>query len=580
MRRRIAVLVLGAAFGLARAAAPLPASEPLRLSVYATAGDVLAHLATEPGRNQARRALGSLGVTRLFLEGRRGDTVVSPATLRELRDWFQARGVACAGGIATVPGAVFGQRQTGGLDWLNWESARTRRDVASFFSTNAAVFGELIVDDFYCTGDTSAEGERARGARSWGEYRRDLLVGLLDPLLFEPARAARPDARLIIKFPQWYDRFHLFGYDPPRMAAPFDRVWVGTEVRDPATRRMGYVQPTEGYMNFRWLASVAGEKTVGAWFDHIECSAQGFLDQAVQSVLAGARELTLFHLGDVVAGHPGDALLAQRLPELQSLAARVRDRGRRGLVFYKAPGSEAGDNTYLADYLGMLGLPILPAAQFPSDQSAVFLPAQAAADPGIEAQLRRHLDRGGWAVVTPAFLRRVPGAASQAGVWIAADPVPQAAAAVDWRGQIHRLDRPLDIDGGLAARDGEVRASAIVAEVPVPFLTAKAAGAGRILVLNVRTFSELDFRAAGEWLLAPKLLGLPVLAEGLIDSLRAELLPEPALRLAGPAGVALCAFDGAAAVCSFLDRAVRVRWNGRMIDLGPHDWRWQPEPAE
>ena len=48
--------------------------------------------------------------------------------------------------------------------------------------------------------------------------------------------------RLIIKFPQWYDRFHLFGYDPPRMAEAFDKVWVGTEVRNPLTRRGGLNQ--------------------------------------------------------------------------------------------------------------------------------------------------------------------------------------------------------------------------------------------------------------------------------------------------------------------------------------------------
>ena len=152
-------------------------------------------------------------------------------------------------------------------------------------------------------------------------------------MMIDPARAARPDIRMIIKFPQWYDRFHLFGYDPPRMAALFDQVWVGTEVRDPKTRRMGYVQPTEGYMNFRWLASVAGTKTTGAWFDHIECPANVFADQAFMSVLAGARELTLFRLGDLMEGHPGDAVLARRMPELFELAAKVSGKQPHGCRF-------------------------------------------------------------------------------------------------------------------------------------------------------------------------------------------------------------------------------------------------------
>jgi hypothetical protein len=201
----------------------------------------------------------------VFLEGRRGDQYVSPAQLRELRDWFAAQGIQCSGGIATVPGGNFGQRQQGGLEWLNWESQKTQVGVAGFFAENAPVFPELVVDDFFCTGDTSPEAEQAKGKRSWGEYRRDLLVSLINPLIVNPTRAAHRQTRLILKFPQWYDRFHLFGYDPLRMPEHFDQVWVGTEVRDPETRRMGFVQPTEGYMNFQWLASQAGSKVHGAW---------------------------------------------------------------------------------------------------------------------------------------------------------------------------------------------------------------------------------------------------------------------------------------------------------------------------
>ena len=133
-------------------------------------------------------------------------------------------------------------------------------------------------------------------------------------------------------------------------------------------------------MPWRWLTSIAGRKVRGAWFDHIECSAQNFVDQAWQSVLAGAQELTLFHLGDLMTPHPGDALLADRMSELHKLAARVRGKSRRGIAFYKPPGSESSENMYLADYLGMIGLPILPAAQYPMEAKVAFLPVQAAAD--------------------------------------------------------------------------------------------------------------------------------------------------------------------------------------------------------
>jgi hypothetical protein len=79
-------------------------------------------LATPDGKERVLRAIQPLGVSRLFLEGRRGDEYVSPERLAKLRDFFSAHGIECSGGIATVPGANFGVRQTGGLAWLNWES--------------------------------------------------------------------------------------------------------------------------------------------------------------------------------------------------------------------------------------------------------------------------------------------------------------------------------------------------------------------------------------------------------------------------------------------------------------------------
>lgn len=561
---------------LLAAAAVRGGKAPLELSVYATAGDVLRYLAPPAQRLQVPEVLRALSIGRVFLEGRRGDEYVPPDTLRAVRDFLTRHGFACAGGIATVPGEHFGTRQNGGLGWLNWESERTRRDVAGFFTEDAPLFDTLIVDDFFCTGDTSAESAAARGSRSWGDYRRDLLVSLIEPVIVRPARAAHPGMRLILKYPQWYDRFHLFGYDPARMSPAFDAIWVGTEVRDPQTRRMGYVPPTEGYMNFRWLTSVAGGKVLGAWFDHIECSAQNFLDQACQSVLAGARELTLFHLGDLMERHPGDALLAERWPDLRALAEKVRGQPRDGLVFYKPPSSEAGENLYLADYLGMIGLPVLPEATYPAGARVVFLARQAAADRDVLTQARRHLERGATLVLTPDFVRSAVGAAGElAGVAVGAASEPVAAQAV-WLGEARlALPVPLDVDASLRAGETRVRIAALWDNREVPLLTEKAVERGRVLVLNVRTFSEQDFRDSGEWLLAPKPRGLSAIPQPLADSLRAALLAPLDVELQAPSGVGLYRFADGRCLYNFQSMPVRVRLNGADLELPAHGWRWR-----
>jgi len=394
-------------------------------------------------------------------------------------------------------------------------------------------------------------------------------------MIVKPTRVANRRAQLIIKFPQWYDRFHLFGYDPPRMSPRFAQVWVGTEVRDPLTRRMGFVQPTEGYMNFRWITSIAGRKVRGAWFDHIECSAQNLVDQACQSVLAGAQELTLFHLGDLVAPHPGDALLAKRMPELRELAARVQGKTRRGIPFYKPPGSASDENMYLADYLGMVGLPVLPVADYPKTAKVAFLPFQAAADAKLLENMQRHLKSGATLVVTPALLRALgPEGYTLAGVELAPGAEPATATRFHISGNPVSADPPVELDAGLKSAGCTVPVTATTAERSVPFLTRHPKGRGQVFVLNVRTFSEADFGKHGEWLLAPRPLGLPAIPQPLADALRASLLPPLGVQFHAPSGVSLVLLGREACVYSFREDSVRIQYGEHSMDLPAHGLAW------
>jgi len=539
----------------------------LSVSVYATAGDVQTHLASTEARANTLQTLMRLGVSRMFLEGRRGDEYVDPATLATVRDYLKSHGIDCCGGIATVPGNNFGVRQTGGLDWLDWESEKTRADISGFFRENAQVFDEIIIDDFFCTGDESARADRARAGRSWSAYRRDLLVSLIDPLVRQPARATRQDVRLIIKFPQWYDRFHVFGYDPARMTEKFDRVWVGTEVRNPRTRRMGFVQPTQGYINFMWIRSIAGKKVHGAWFDHIECSAFNFIDQAYMSVLAGARELTLFRLGDVAEKHPGDALLAERMPELTALANSIQNAEPDGVFFYKPPNSDADDNLFLADYIGMIGLPIVPVAAYPDRSRVLFLAAHAASDPSIQSRVKDHLRRGATLILTPSFLRK-------SGRW--AQEI--AGAVAMGQSGLGRLREPgattnraaVELDSSLTLTTARVLFEADCNGIGVPLLTHKQVGAGQVLVLNMRSFSDTDYRGTGEYLLPPSELGWTRVPQQLLDPLRAAMLRSLGIRLEAPPGVIMCVRGNTNFIYNANDAPAMIRLGSKRLTSEPH----------
>jgi hypothetical protein len=544
--------------------AAFPADGPLKIGVIATAGAVNRFLNTPEGRQNVLTTLKGLRISKFFIEGNRADDYVPVNLLREVRDDFASKGIETSGGIGPLPGEQFGVHSplfhTRSLDF---RAQKSQQDIADVFRSNAAVFDEMIVDDFYCFNEGTPE------------YRRDLLVRLIDSVMLKPARAVRPSFRIIIKLPMWYDRFHLFGYDPAGMTAVADTIWVGTESRNSDTRRFaasyGYVMPTEGYINYRWQTSVAGPKIGGAWFDSIDCTAQNYVDQAYQSVLAGARELTLFSLDSLMKAHPGQALLEAALPNLFELAEKVRGRPVNGISYYKPSGSDSDENYYLMDYLAMLGLPIVPVAKFPSGAPVIMLGSHASGERDLLATMKRELARGSTLILTPALLRRMDAqAATLAGVTVA----PQV--------QLGVGDGGLEVDLSLAATTAEKRVSIPAQGRQVPVLTMRKAGGGKILVLNVRTFRKDDiggtaqgFAEYWQWLMPPNRLGLPEIDQPLIDALRRDLLEPLKTSLVAPTKVAYYMLGDAKVLYNFRPEALEVKLDGNVIRLPANGLVWR-----
>ncbi len=512
----------------------------LRLSVYATAGSVLKMADSQDARDEALAAMHRLGITGIFIEIYRSGTVVPPDKLSAVRDFFKANGVIVAGGIATTPGGDFGVASNTGLHWLNFQAPETQQALAQAVRQAAPLFDTMIVDDFLCTGDTSDISNQARGDRTWPQYRRDLMVQISKDILIGPAKEANPSIKMIIKFPQWYDLFHVYGYDAAREPALYDAVYVGTETRGANTQRYGFVQPYEGFVNYRWLAALSGGKIGGAWFDHGDCGEYEFIDQAWQSVAAGARELVFFHLGDIVKGHPDHERLRNDFKALADLAAVVRENPVAGVVAYKPPDSDAGDNLYIMDFLGMLGVSLVPSSVFPADSAAVLLPSQAAGDPDVVRKMADALQAGRHIILTPGFITQCPDPSAVAKLAGLAEPVtlqPLKADAVAVGTEKVAVKNGLDLAADLHIAGAEVLLSVPIAGRDVPFLTSLAAGGGRVTVLNTRTFSQADFDAVGEVLLSPRPLGLLDLPAQWADAIRAELTRESEWQLRGPVRV-------------------------------------------
>jgi hypothetical protein len=493
----------------------------LRLASYATSREVEQLATDQDVRTRAWQAIERMGITKLYIEVYRGGHVVSAEHLTFTRDWLQQRGIEVVGGIATVPGGDFGVRQEGPLGWFNWQNEKTQRDLEKVVRMAAGIFETFIIDDFLCTGDVSAESRAAKGDRSWGQYRRALLTDLAYSVFVKPAKEVNPDITMIIKYPQWYDRFHLFGYDTQTLPALFDKVWVGTETRGRNTRRFGFVQPYEGFVNYRWLAGIAGDKIGGAWFDHGDCAEHDFIDQAYTSVLAGAAELVFFSFADVMGGHPDHEKVIAQFDRLADLAAFVREHPVVGIPAYKPPNSDPGGDMYIMDFLGMLGIPLVPVHRFPENAPVIFLPAQAAADPNLLDHVNEARARGAQLIVTTSLLAasahgdelarmagigaNVQSNPARARLKLPAAQEPQDAnVLIDLESPIEGKAGP----GNILCTSGDKQLVLLAVNETPPRLLAEDKSGGRIALLNTHTYSQADFDAVHEVLLCPRPLGL------------------------------------------------------------------------
>ena len=190
--------------------------------------------------------------------------------------------------------------------------------------------------------------------------------------IIAPARAVNPEVKIIIKYPQWYDDFHNRGYEVLCQTADYEKIWVGTETRDYGNPRWGGKVQYEAYFIMRWLGEIGGDKTGGGWFDPYGTTEDTYVEQARQTILADAKEMLLFCYGSLQrdTGPANVEKLRAEIPDLFKLAELVRGEPIRGIIAPKPPNSDAHDEQYIFDFVGMLGLPLVPTATIDSGTEA------------------------------------------------------------------------------------------------------------------------------------------------------------------------------------------------------------------
>lgn len=382
------------------------AAPAVQWSTIITAQSVRDRLSTPQGRREALAFCRRLKINKVYIEVFRDGYEANPQTLKTARDFFRSAGFQVSGAIATTQ---LGKPSTGWKIVACYTNRANQRHLARIFRDAASVFNEIIIDDFFFTDCECSECAAAKGALSWQQYRKKLMLDVSRNDVLGPARQTNPRVRIILKYPQWYDRFQDRGYSASAETRLYDRIWVGTELRDPSSEQWGHKQQYLGFFIYRWLHGLGGPKAGGAWFDPYGTDSIFYLDQAYVSVLAGAPEILLFNYGDLNSPRYSAQVnaLVSRQPNLDSLSKLVGHW--RGIPAYKPPSSDPGKEPGFFDEVGMLAIPLLPTASFPANAHAAFFADYALADVNFVPELVQFLDGGGTAFVSEDLAHRLNG---------------------------------------------------------------------------------------------------------------------------------------------------------------------------
>lgn len=391
-----------------------------RFSTLFTAHDVKNHLSSPEGLEKAKEWCRQTGVTKVFVESFRDGYQAERQALANARDVLRAAGLEVSGCVTSTQ---VGKKSTGWNLIACYTDAKTQERIREIFEYTASMFDEIMIDDFWFTDCACSECDAARQAKvvkigaktfpvrgdTFEDYHCELMVRLSQEYVLGAARRINPAAKLIIKYPQWYDRFHERGYEVIRETADFDRIWVGTETRDYEDKRWGGTVQYEAYFIMRWLGGIGGSKCGGGWYDWLGTTEKTYLEQARQTVLAGAKESLLFCYSGLLGttGPKNIEALRREIPALQRAAAEVQKRRIAGMAAYKPANSHPGKEARVFDFVGMLGVPLDPTHLFPSNAVAGFFSVHALKDPELSAKLASFIDAGRPTIVTDGLAKRL-----------------------------------------------------------------------------------------------------------------------------------------------------------------------------
>ena len=351
---------------------------------------------------------------KVYIEPFRDGCFATEDELRLCKDIFEKNGIKTQGGITTsMPDIEGEQKKQRMFNVMCYNDEKMMDTLSKVCEMNAKVFDGFIIDDFFFTNCTC---EKCRSERdkfnaengitdgSWQAYRCDLMYRASERYVIAPAKAANPECKITIKYPNWMESYQETGYDPASQKDIFDYIYTGTETRDPINTDQ-HLPRYLSYSLMNYMEKMAPGRNGGGWFDPFDCRMLDYyLEQAYLTAFAKPREMMMFCFQALVDSVNVPAL-GFMLDKLDALLDKLGEPV--GVPCYIPNASQGEDN--VQDFLGMNGFPIITTPNFEENAPVMLLTASSACDDDIVDKVEKYLSKGGKVIVTDGFIKATLG---------------------------------------------------------------------------------------------------------------------------------------------------------------------------
>jgi hypothetical protein len=373
-------------------------------------------------------------IDKVYLETHRDMILVDEEAIKKAKKFFEDRGIKTAGGITLT----INERNR--FQTFCYTKPESRRRVREIVEYTAKLFDEVILDDFFFTNCKCESCIKTKGDKSWTQFRLELLEEASRELIIGPAKAVNPKVTMVIKYPNWYEHFQGLGYNLEAEPKLFDKIYTGTETRDPV-RSQQHLQQYQSYLIFRYLENIKPGGNAGGWVD---TGGMPYIDRYAEqlwlTLFAKAPEITLFDFRQMqrpirdsdrsawqgqqtsfdfdemtkpIQLNDGTTVQPSTIARAAGYTFEKTDRflGKLGkpigVKSYK-PYHSTGED-FLHNFLGMCGIPMDLVPEFPTDANTIFLAESAKFDNSIVDKIKGQLDAGKTVVITSGLLRALQG---------------------------------------------------------------------------------------------------------------------------------------------------------------------------